>query len=118
MSRRFSWKVALLASLIAGVGSVAADPRSEGFVGFVAPGAGTGPYQGTFVAGIYVEGALAGWYVDAQGVPHGFLRTKDGDITTFDAPGASKLTKPSGGGLAARDPIPAIRPANRASLQK
>jgi hypothetical protein len=27
-------------------------------------------------------------YIDGNGVSHGFLRSKHGDITTFDAPGA------------------------------
>jgi hypothetical protein len=30
----------------------------------------------------------AGYYNDASGVFHGFLRTPDGAITTFDVPGA------------------------------
>ena len=33
-------------------------------------------------------GEITGFYVDANGVGHGFLRTPDGTITTFDAPGA------------------------------
>jgi hypothetical protein len=58
---------------------------------FDAPGAGTGPGQGTFTAGvdgINPAGAIAGAYLDASNVSHGFVRARDGAITTFDAPGA------------------------------
>ncbi len=33
-------------------------------------------------------GEITGFYVDASGVGHGFLRTLGGTITTFEAPGA------------------------------
>ena len=33
-------------------------------------------------------GAITGAYADASNVNHGFLRAKDGTITTFEAPGA------------------------------
>ena len=58
---------------------------------FDAPGAGTGAYQGTYMAsyeGLNVEGQIAGWYVDANNVYHGYVRAPDGTITTFNAPGA------------------------------
>jgi uncharacterized membrane protein len=58
---------------------------------FDAPGAGTGPGQGTFCVSpliINPNGAIAGYYVDSSGVSHGFLRDKNGAITTFDVPGA------------------------------
>ena len=32
---------------------------------------------------------ITGYYADANGVGHGFLRTHDGSFTTFDAPGAA-----------------------------
>jgi hypothetical protein len=38
--------------------------------------------------GINNSGEIAGGYVDAAGVPHGFLRGRDGAITTIDVPGA------------------------------
>ena len=56
-----------------------------------APGAGTGAFQGTGVCAvdcINSEGAIVGLYVDANNVPHGFLRTSDGNFTTIDAPSA------------------------------
>jgi hypothetical protein len=59
---------------------------------FDVPGAGTGSYQGTgcpgCALGLNQLGAIAGIYSDANSVNHGFLRRPDGDITTFDAPGA------------------------------
>src|SRR2546426_161960 len=58
---------------------------------FDAPGAGTGPGQGTFVVSpliINPNGAIAGYYTDSAFVNHGFLRDQNGSFTTFDAPGA------------------------------
>ena len=45
--------------------------------------------------GINPEGTITGWYTDASGVTHGFLRTRDGTFTTFDAPGSAG-TVPAG----------------------
>jgi hypothetical protein len=60
---------------------------------FDAPGAGTGLGQGTFPINspqlINPNGAITGYYVDSAFVKHGFLRDKNGVITTFDAPGDS-----------------------------
>src|SRR4029077_13037904 len=55
---------------------------------FDAPGAGTGPFQGTFTIATNTNGAITGWYVDQANVNHGFVRTSDGIISTFDVPGA------------------------------
>jgi hypothetical protein len=58
---------------------------------FDVTGAGTGANQGTYMAsqeGLSAEGAVAGWYIDANGVSHGYVHAADGTITTFDAPGA------------------------------
>ena len=58
---------------------------------FDAPNAGTGAGQGTFVFTGYClnpTGAIAGASLDSSDVYHGFLRTPDGTITTFDVPGA------------------------------
>jgi hypothetical protein len=59
---------------------------------FDVPGAGTGNYQGTgcpgCALGLNQWGAIAGIYSDASSVNHGYLRSPDGKITTFDAPGA------------------------------
>ena len=42
---------------------------------FDAPGAGTGPFQGTFPLSINPAGVIAGTYIDSGFVAHGFLRT-------------------------------------------
>jgi len=67
---------------------------------FEAPGAGTGPSQGTIffqVAGLNNSGAVTASYCDANGVFHGFLRGHDGHFTTFDAPGADLTPGDSAG---------------------
>jgi hypothetical protein len=59
---------------------------------FDVPGAGTGSYQGTgcpgCALGLNQLGAIAGTYIDANSVQHGFVRSPYGEITTFDAPSA------------------------------
>jgi len=55
------------------------------------PEAGTGAFQGTSVCGVDClnpEGAIVGFFTDANNVNHAFLRASDGALTTFDAPGA------------------------------
>lgn len=68
------------------------------------PGAGTGTFQGTnacwfipCLGGINPAGTITGFYVDKNNVYRGFLRTRDGNITTFDAPGAGTVGSPGGG---------------------
>ena len=46
---------------------------------FNAPGEGTGSGQGTFPNNDNNAGAITGYYVDANGVSHGFLRYSDED---------------------------------------
>jgi hypothetical protein len=63
---------------------------------FDAPGAGTVSGQGTSCldcsAPLNQFGAIAGYYIDGSNVVHGFVRSRGGKITTFDAPaGASSL---------------------------
>src|SRR5262249_37421943 len=55
---------------------------------FDAPGAGTGPGQGTLPFAINPAGTVIGYYIDASDARHGFLRNRNGAITTFDPPGA------------------------------
>ncbi len=59
------------------------------FTTFQAPGADTtaGSYNGTAPSSINDLGAIAGSYYDANGFSHGFLRSPDGNFTTFDVPG-------------------------------
>ncbi len=57
-----------------------------------APGAGTGPGQGTDLCTddcLNASGAVAGASIDATNVYHGFVRSKDGDFTAFDPPGSA-----------------------------
>jgi uncharacterized membrane protein len=56
---------------------------------FDAPGAGTGAGQGSQAPGISPTGAITGYYVDASGVYHGFVRAPDGSITSFDPPNSA-----------------------------
>ena len=65
------------------------------YVSFDAPGADPAPgYNCLYFAGgtcpqaINDPGAIAGFDGDANGVFHGFVRTAEGKIATFDAPGA------------------------------
>jgi hypothetical protein len=53
-----------------------------------APGAGTGQYQGTFPTAINSARVITGYYLDANSVYHGFVLTRHGSFTSFDAPGA------------------------------
>ncbi len=55
-------------------------------------GAGTSTGQGTFAFSINDPGAITGWYVDANGVYHGFLCSPYGIITTFDDPDAGTVS--------------------------
>ena len=55
---------------------------------FDAPGAGTGPGQGTQPFAINPAGLITGFYFDAGDAIHGFLRTPDGTTGTIDVPGA------------------------------
>jgi hypothetical protein len=60
------------------------------FETFDPPGAGTGPFQGTWVsfeAGLTAQGTTTGWYIDETYTYHGYVRTADGKIATFDGPG-------------------------------
>jgi len=58
---------------------------------FDVPGAGTGFHQGTLIASeeaLSPAGAIVGSYLDGSNVYHGFLRARDGTITTFNVKGA------------------------------
>src|SRR5262249_62262925 len=55
---------------------------------FDAPGAGTGPGQGTIAFAINPGGTISGRYADASTAIHAIVRTPDGSIISFDAPGA------------------------------
>jgi hypothetical protein len=48
----------------------------------------------TTPSGITPDGTIAGYYADASGVQHGFLRTPTGSFTTFDPPGSTSTQSP------------------------
>jgi hypothetical protein len=65
---------------------------------FDAPGAGTAPGQGTYPSAcdaLNPGGAIAGVYVDANNVNHGFVRDPDGHFATFEAPGSGTEPGPA-----------------------
>src|SRR6516164_6145448 len=59
---------------------------------FDAPGAGTAPAEGTVVEQTLQTGEIVGFYLDANFVHHGYLRSKQGTFTTFDVPGAKRTS--------------------------
>ena len=60
------------------------------FTVFDAPGADhtPGSFNGTFGVGLTPTGEVEGVYVDINGVLHGFIRSPQGNYTTYDVPGA------------------------------
>jgi len=68
--------------------SATTNDRRTTFTTFDAPGAGTGPGQGTDCTAINPQGRITGFYVDMSDVVHGYVRALNGTITTFDVPGA------------------------------
>ena len=67
---------------------VPANAQQLRFTTFDVTAAGTGASQGTQSQDINLLGEISGYYIDSNGVPHGFERNNGGKITTFDAPGA------------------------------
>jgi len=89
-----------ICSLTASIQSSAQQPQNKNqchepqLVEFDAPGAATvsspvcAPFCGTVAYDNNDLGAIVGFYTDSEIVPHGFLRTPDGNFVSFDAPGA------------------------------
>jgi len=93
-----AWALVIcLATLCLGFSATANAPRKT-FITFDAPGAGTGPGQGTSGIHINPAGAITGYYLDSGDVSHGYVRAPGGTVTTFDAPGAG--TGPNQGTIA------------------
>jgi hypothetical protein len=82
MNRQQIWKAAGLVFLFCSLASAGT------IITFDGPGAGTGSFQGTFALAINPSGTIAGFFLDANFVGHGYVRTADGTITPFDVPGA------------------------------
>src|SRR2546429_10018993 len=68
--------------------ALAISTSAQTITTFDAPGAGTGPRQGTYALDIDPFGTTIGFIRDANEVRHGFIRSQDGSFTIFDAPGA------------------------------
>ena len=85
----------LLAALVSPI-RLAAQDNVEGkrakLVIFDAPGADASAGAGTFASAINPAGMIAGYYVDAIDVLHGFIRAQNGAVTEFDVPGAGPET--------------------------
>ena len=62
-----------------------AQKLPDKIITFDVPGAGTRSSQGTVPMSINPAGTITGYYVDAGSIFHGFVRDKDGIITSFDA---------------------------------
>src|SRR5262245_26453013 len=79
---------AITSILLLGIPAPTAFSEEPTVITFGAPGAGTGPGQGTQPFAINPAGAITGFYFDTGDAIHGFLRTPDGTIGTIDVPGA------------------------------
>jgi hypothetical protein len=76
-----------LCTLGLGVSASAQEPH---IITFDAPGADTKPgdFNGTYPGSINFWGVITGSYQDTNSTFHGFLRSREGNFTTFEAPGA------------------------------
>jgi len=79
-------RLCLLVLAVAFVGVTSASAST--LVKFSVSAAGTAAGQGTFPAAINASGVIAGYYIDANNVHHGFERASNGAITNFDDPNA------------------------------
>jgi hypothetical protein len=103
MSRQQFWKVIGLTLLVCGPlhgqqiiqfdvpsttmnGIRGAGTGRLDYLGRRLDGQGTSP--GTSPTAIHQSGVIVGYYMDDHGVLHGFVRSSNGSITRFDAPGA------------------------------
>ena len=82
--KSFRTSAALMLTTLMLVVAATTGATAQTFTTFDAPGAGTGAYEGTFGGGINTAGAIAGEYLDANNVFHGFVRAANGTITTFN----------------------------------
>jgi hypothetical protein len=80
--------------------------NAQQIITFDAPGAGTGSGQGTGCfaftdCSVLLNnfGAITGYYLDANNVFHGFLRSPEGTFTNFEAPGADTTANDFNGTL-------------------
>lgn len=85
-----AWRSLLPAIGIFILGAAALAQHQPTFITFNAPGAGSTPGSGLGTQGVDItpSGAITGMYSDANNVMHGFVRTPQGKLITFDASGA------------------------------
>jgi hypothetical protein len=69
--------------------AVPATAQRPTIITYDAPGAGTAAGQGTFAGYVNDWGVITGWYVDSNGLSHGYIRYPHGGFASFDAPGAT-----------------------------
>ncbi len=65
--------------------------NAQQLITFDAANSGTGAYQGTAPTGINLSGTITGNVTDSSYGTHGFVRTRDGQFTDFDVPGADPI---------------------------
>jgi hypothetical protein len=66
--------------------TVTAQAPAQKLTIFDAPGAGTGPNQGTSPSGISLGGTITGNLTDSGYGTHGFVRTPEGQFTILTLP--------------------------------
>jgi len=88
---------ALAAVGLCGHGSLRAAESGGKLIEFDPPGTYKAPGYGSLALANNDEGAVIGYYVDANVVYHGFLRAPNGKIITLDAPGAGSSVGQSQG---------------------
>jgi hypothetical protein len=85
------WKFAVAVFLASGLPLEAgAGAATFTFTTFDPPGS-----TSTTPSGITEDGVIIGYYTDASGVVHGFMRHRNGTIKTFDPPGSTLATPTS-----------------------
>jgi hypothetical protein len=93
-TNRISCSCAILALAVSFQAAAQSSPGQQSWrthshlTEFDAPDASTVAGFGTQPFANNDEGSIVGYYTDVTLVPHGFLRTPDGKLTPFDAPGA------------------------------
>jgi hypothetical protein len=83
--------LALAVAIVNGSGSALAQKKvaSSQITTFDPQGSGTAAGQGTYAQQGLNSGTIVGYYVDADNVNHGFIRSVNGNYTTIDVPGAA-----------------------------
>src|SRR5579862_2299500 len=84
------------AILCATATAFAASNDTAKIITFDVPGIGTASGQGTIPFANNVQGQITGYWVDPNGVGHGFVRHVNGGIVSFDGPGGGPLTQGQG----------------------